>query len=680
MNKRWFEKLLLKSIFFAILLFILFFAIRLCFVVYSGIMHGALNAESSLLTSDMLYEFYLTFSNGLAYDSRNVMYFVLIYFGLGVLFAWSRNLWLIIGIYSIICIIFITSLGLNEINFFEKYGNVFDANFLPNILAVQIEHSVRESSVFPQILMWIVLVLIFSLLYIRIAFKIATHRANDPFSKIHTNSNSTSTMVYFGVFILLIFFCHNGQIGLSKISLDKELKHANNEFLNQVTFGALRNIFKFYKGYTKIAKSDFTQYINMSPIQAVQEYFELENAKSYQYNLKNLLVKKVENPQSNSIDHIFYIMIDNMNEWRFNSEFDEINLSSGLKSLLDSQNGAKIDIFLQGGNEGITNLFVTLTGLLDVDLPLDVMVGQLDSFESSSAIMLSKLGFAPNFYYGGQKVWKNIARFVASQGFSKSFYNQDALHNSKINNYPLPYEGTLGIYDNHLLAFARDNVLKNRNVKSFNMILTADFDNMLSFDEMDTPKEQISQFIKNKKYHISQKELEIAYFQDKVLSKFIKDISKVLPNSLFIITGTRFTQSAQANLNKPHQIPLAFYSPVLNIHKQSNIGSIIDIMPSIMQLVAPNDYEYISFGSPLVGNKLIRLNEKEFAFGDGVVANERFIYDGDKIYYMHKELAQNKDAYLASSFFQKLSLARALSWWILKNGYVVDDSIKGGGQ
>ena len=63
------------------------------------------------------------------------------------------------------------------------------------------------------------------------------------------------------------------------------------------------------------------------------------------------------------------------------------------------------------------------------------------------------------------------------------------------------------------------------------------------------------------------------------------------------------------------------------IKKHTNIGSHIDIVPSIVELVAPKDYVYRSFGFPLVGNdSVIALSEKDSAFGYFAVATDRFIY------------------------------------------------------
>ena len=59
------------------------------------------------------------------------------------------------------------------------------------------------------------------------------------------------------------------------------------------------------------------------------------------------------------------------------------------------------------------------------------------------------------------------------------------------------------------------------------------------------------------------------------------------------------------------------------------------------------------------------------AFGFNAVANERYIYDGSKLEYMGEGIKRKGDKDRANENFTNLKRARALSWWILNNGYII---------
>ncbi|WP_301008589.1 LTA synthase family protein, partial [Helicobacter japonicus] len=236
-----------------------------------------------------------------------------------------------------------------------------------------------------------------------------------------------------------------------------------------------------------------------------------------------------------------------------------------------------------------------------------------------------------------------------------------------------------GAYDHYLYSLVRDNVFKHRNTPSFNMILTTSnhppYD--VPLEQFKVPLDEIKKFLVDGKYRKQDEQLlGHIWYQDKMITRFIQEISQVLPDSLFVITGDHYDREYIRNkdsLKVRNTIPLIIYSPALEIKKHTNIGSHIDIVPSIVELVAPKDYVYRSFGFPLVGNdSVIALSEKDSAFGYFAVATDRFIYTQDNgIEYFHQAMTYHNDNELAQSLYKRLQQGKALSWWILKNGYEI---------
>lgn len=680
MERKWFEKLLVKSIVFTFFLFVLFFVIKLCFVLYSGVYHNAIGEVKSF------GEYIDTFIDGLRYDSRSVAVFSILYFLIGLIFFWTQFRWTILWIYAFFVVLLTLFIGISEIVFYEIFDDVFNANLLG--LLFDDQKAIFKTGISGQygistkVVLWLGLSIVFMWFYTRIFGRITREYGYDSLSSIRSRSTGKESLIasvfFLVVFILLMTFSINSAFSFQGVSLDQIAKPIDNTFLRKVSTGAFRNLYLIYRGYTKISNSTFSDYSEQTPLEVVKEYFELETEQTH-YDLRELLAKKVSNMSEKKIDYIFYIVAESLSEWHFDKEFDEIGLTSGLKSLLEDAHGAKIGVFLQNGSSTIKSLDVQLTGLFQTEIPVNSLLGVLQPFVTAPGVIMKDLGYQTNFYYGGSGIWQKLDRYTATQGFDNMYYNVHIIDHAKLNGYPSPFEGLWGAYDHYLYSLVRDNVFKHRNTPSFNMILTTSnhppYD--VPLEQFKVPLDEIKKFLVDGKYRKQDEQLlGHIWYQDKMITRFIQEISQVLPDSLFVITGDHYDREYIRNkdsLKVRNTIPLIIYSPALEIKKHTDIGSHIDIVPSIVELVAPKDYVYRSFGFPLVGNdSVIALSEKDSAFGCFAVATDRFIYTQDNgIEYFHQAMTYHNDNELAQSLYKRLQQGKALSWWILKNGYEI---------
>lgn len=682
MERKWLEKLLVKSVVFALFLLVLLFIIKVAFVLYSGIYHGNVGAVKGA------YEYVDTFLNGLRYDCRTVAAFSIIYFLCGLVSCWTRVSHIVLWFYALISVLIILFVGISEMVFFEIYNDAFNANLLGLIFDDQkaIFHTgiSGQYSLTPKVIVWLVMSFVCMWIYTKIFSKITRCYGYDPLGSIRSRSTrketSITTALWFVFFCLFMMVCINSAFSFRAVSLDTTVKPVDNAFLRKISPGAFRGLYIVYKGYARIMHSQFHDYIAQSPTEVVEEYFHIQD-KQASYNLKDLLTHKVGNEHGQKIDHVFYIVAESLSEWHFNDEFDSVGLTSGLKSLLTDSHGVKIGVFLENAASTIKSMDVHLTGLLQTEIPFNAMLGTLRPFATAPAMMMKQLGYECNFYYGGSGIWQKLDQYTASQGFDRIYYNTQIVNNAKLNAYPAPYEGIWGAYDHHLFALIRDNIFKERNTPSFNMILTTSnhppYD--VPLEQFGAPIDEIAKLFGDTGKYKERNARQIAHiwYEDKTITRFIQEVSRVLPNSLFIITGDHYDREypkTTPSLKAHYTIPLILYSPTLEIKKISNIGSHIDITPSMIELVAPHGFSYASFGSPLVSNDGVALSEKNSALGYFSVATDRFIYTKDgELEYFRDGIAQPNDKELAKSLYKRLQQATALSWWIFKNGYEIKD-------
>ncbi|WP_181882609.1 MULTISPECIES: LTA synthase family protein [unclassified Helicobacter] len=683
-----FEKLLWKSLIFFIFLYVVCFGFRAFFILYLGVWGGAIGESSG--------EYLQTFINGARYDGQIVGALAVVYFVLALFLGTSRIGEGIRKLFVSLVIFVLCFVNIANIGFYQIYGDVFNTNLLGLVfddrmaifetaLSGQYHLGVK---IFACIVISIALMWILRAFFSLVDFVYCTNELISSRMRQKKENHLWKNLALFCVFVFGALFAINGHFGLQGISLGKEIKPVENVFLRKATSGALRDLHLVYRAYSKISHSSFDDYVEESPIVATQKYFNLPSApenteSSHSYNLLELLQKTSSNTSDVQINHIFYIVAESMSEWHFDKKFDELNLTSELKKLVEQKGAYKADVFLQGAGNTIGSLDSQISGLLHTEIPLSLMVGRMEEFKSAPAVIFRDLGFKTHFYYGGSGTWQKLDSYITAQGFDDILYSTHIIQNAKNRDYAQPYENSWGAYDHLLFLFVRDRILLNNEPKTFNMIMTTS--NHPPYDvplqSFGAPMEEIEAFLKAHP-EITQKSttkqiLGHIWYQDKMIAKFVEEMSARFPNSIFVITGDHYDREypfAGANVRINNSVPLIIYAPKLNPVLISGVGSHIDITPTLVELTAPNGYKYVSFGAPLLSNKMMVYEDKNEALGLNVVATDRFIYDGYKVEYFGDGLQRAKDTQRAQELFSDLQRAKALSWWILKNGYKIEQN------
>ena len=662
-----FKSLILQAFAFMGLLFVLNLLTRVLFIAFF----------SQKLAGVNLGEFAHFFYNAFRYDGQIIGVLSVLFFVLN--FIPKEK---IVRIYAFLVIVISTFVGVANIGFYDIYQDVFNASLLG--LIYDDRKAIFETALGGdygfsyKVLLWLAVSVLFYALWAFLHGKIA---------RIQGKRFRVSLFV---AFALVCLFTINGHIGLKGISLGKEIVPVSNTFLRQITQGAFRDLLYVYMSYAKIAKSAFKDYTNESPLVATREFFGLKDENLGEFDLLKLLQKETSNPSGVQIRHIFYIIAESLSEWHFDAEFKELGLMSELETLVREKNAYKADIFLQNAGGTIKSLDVQISGLFQTEIPLNLSVGKNPVFKMSPGFIFKDLGYKNTFFYGGSGTWQKLDTYTKSQGFDEIKFSNHIVNFAEQKGFEPPFENAWGAFDHYLYEFIKDYTLANKDTKSFAMIMTTS--NHPPYDvplqKFGINDEKISAWLE-KHPEISQDERKRKIFthiiyQDKMIAKFVREVSQALPNSLFIITGDHYDREfprASVPTRIQNGVPLIIYAPNLKPKVLSNVGSHIDITPTIVEIVAPNAYKYASFGSPLLSNDSKKAFMPHNALGYNAVANERFLYDGFKIEYFKDKKLQNDDEKLAKnlnddeklakSLFENLKRAKALSWWIFKNGYII---------
>ncbi|WP_394908678.1 LTA synthase family protein [uncultured Helicobacter sp.] len=659
-NVYWFREFLWKCVVFALVMYGVFFVLRVGFVLCA-------NLAGEEMAPIPIFTYIRVFFYGFLYDGKVVGILTLIFFVLGVFLYTIPIGRKILHIFVFLCIVLSFYVSISEIWFYHMYGDTFNTNLFYTNEQIPLLLSLWEPHISWKLFLFLVGCVVF-LGIMRIGFKIVEFL----YQQRSYIGFSYQSPKYSRLFILLVCLVMWEIFSISGVGT-KNLKVHTQDFLQKSLPGSIQDITQAYKIYRQISHSSFGDYSEQSPTEVVKEFFGIDKD-SPSYDLQTLLQKSVNNPSNTEIEHIFYIVVDGLSDWYCNKEFDEIEVCSELKTLV-SQGAFKANVFLESASTNIASIETQISGLFDIDIPLRLVSRQIQNLKTALPMNLKALGYK-NYLFSGASLeqWQKLDEFIYAQGFEKSFYDTNVIQNAKTRAYQAPYEYTLGAYNHHLLSLVRDRLFVNYQQKTFNLILTTPHSYDESLESFGVPLKRMQAFLQihpEIARHTDAHLLSHIYHQDKILAKFIRDVSARFTNTLFVITGSHSATLA-STLKVKHSVPFILYAPNLQPMIISNVGSHIDIIPTILELIAPNGFKYMSFGTPLLSNKKsFYQTDAHQAFGNNVVANDRFIYDGKHMEYFAQGLERDKDKNLAKELFKHLQQARALSWWIFKNGYEV---------
>lgn len=168
-------------------------------------------------------------------------------------------------------------------------------------------------------------------------------------------------------------------------------------------------------------------------------------------------------------------------------------------------------------------------------------------------------------------------------------------------------------------------------------------------------------------------ELGILWWIDKQIAQFIRKVSEQYPDSLFVITGDHTHYAYTQGVLSYREVPMLIYSPTLKIYPTSDVGSQLDIAPTILDLVSPQGFEYYSFGRPIFATQPEKVKNPLFnAF--------ELVGDSQYVYTEHLRRITLKD-YLVKDYQQadermkklleRLRDGRALSWYLFSKGGLI---------
>lgn len=436
----------------------------------------------------------------------------------------------------------------------------------------------------------------------------------------------------------------------------------NDTFLNEAILDDYQAIYRAYVNQMRMEACNGLSF-SADDVDVLAQRLTQKNGN---YDLKNYLKKEATGAKIIKPQHIFVIVSESYANWPLLAKYNNLHIADNMQKVIAQDNTVYTSHMLPSGSSTIGALMTMVTGMANSNLYLTTMPEALkEPYLTASAPQMKNLGYETSFWYAGPATWENIQEFTLAQGFDK-FYSRGNLDENATGSVwgaddEYLYDAIFKQIDENKATFSV--ILNTSNHSPFNIDLRSK-----GFNE-EVVRQALPESEKNNQELI--KELGHFWYADKMAGEFIEKVQKKYPDSLIIFVGDhadRYNIDKTPSMYERYTVPLIITGKGItkDLLPKDNAGSQIDIMPTVIDLIAPEKFEYYSVGTPLMNNKL----GQSYAFW--ITANAIGNTDDltDKAQFFGEQILPPK-----AQLEDYVNAVRAISWWLGKYGTIIDKSL-----
>lgn len=306
---------------------------------------------------------------------------------------------------------------------------------------------------------------------------------------------------------------------------------------------------------------------------------------------------------------VIVIISESYAAWPLLDEYANLHLADDMKALLAEDDTDVCLAFLPAGASTVSAMTSIVTGLADANLYLTTMERSFAApYPTASAPQFAKLGYDTTYWYAGPASWERVEALTKAQGF-QHFYSQGDYQTSGITG------SVWGVDDEFLYAaFLR---LAPKEGHAFHVIMNGSNHAPFTVDlaAKGFPREEVRKALPPKEQHDEELLTELGHYwyASRELAKFVQELKVRYPQALIAIVGDH---ADRYNLEKTpslyHRYAIPFILTGYGVHKgmlpKDAAGSQIDIVPTLMDLIAPPKTQYVSIGRSLLQDAKLGVN------------------------------------------------------------------------
>lgn len=436
----------------------------------------------------------------------------------------------------------------------------------------------------------------------------------------------------------------------------------NDTFLNESILDDYQSI---YRAYANQMRMEACNGLSFSA-QNVRDLAKSLTNKDGGNDLSIYLAKEATGAKIEKPKHIFVIVSESYANWPLLDKYSNLHIADNMKKIIAEDDTIYTSHMLPSGSSTVGALMTMVTGMANSNLYLTTMPEALaNPYITATAPQMKNLGYETSFWYAGPATWENIQEFTLAQGFD-NFYSRGNIDPNATGSVwgaddGYLYDAIFKQIDDNKMTFSV--ILNTSNHSPFNIDLEKEgFDASKVIEGLPDKEKNNQELIK---------ELGHFWYADKMASDFINKVKAKYPDSLFIFVGDhadRYNIDKVPTMYERYSVPLIITGKGIqkDLLPEDMAGSQIDIMPTVIDLIAPEGFTYYSVGKSLSENKL----GQSYAFwitADAIGNTDDLV---EKPQYFNREALPDRTV-----LENYINGVRAISWWLGKYGTIIDEAL-----
>lgn len=436
----------------------------------------------------------------------------------------------------------------------------------------------------------------------------------------------------------------------------------NDTFLNESILDDYQSI---YRAYANQMRMEACNGLSFSA-QNVRDLAKSLTNKDGGNDLSIYLAKEATGAKIEKPKHIFVIVSESYANWPLLDKYSNLHIADNMKKIIAEDDTIYTSHMLPSGSSTVGALMTMVTGMANSNLYLTTMPEALaNPYITATAPQMKNLGYETSFWYAGPATWENIQEFTLAQGFD-NFYSRGNIDPNATGSVwgaddGYLYDAIFKQIDDNKMTFSV--ILNTSNHSPFNIDLEKEgFDASKVIEGLPDKEKNNQELIK---------ELGHFWYADKMASDFINKVKAKYPDSLFIFVGDhadRYNIDKVPTMYERYSVPLIITGKGIqkDLLPEDMAGSQIDIMPTVIDLIAPEGFTYYSVGKSLSENKL----GQSYAFwitADAIGNTDDLV---EKPQYFNREVLPDRTV-----LENYINGVRAISWWLGKYGTIIDEAL-----
>ena len=553
--------------------------------------------------SSMLKLFY----TGFRFDSMVVSYFCVVPFAaLLVLAPWGKCYW-VAQIRRVVECLFVVAtvlICLVALNYYVEFQNLFDNNLFLGLLEEDLGTVFEMICAYKNPVLYVLLGVLLIFVGLKVLFVPWSEGGLYRWLLRVPHQGARGVVVLLAVYVMVAGL--RGSFGKDLIKVRNSAVTAD-LFLNKAVlnpYKALNVAYKDYKEATRLG--DCNPHLN-----------ERMNGFMAGNQVKEYLIKQAPGAQIAKPKQIFLVIMESYDAWALQEKYRPLHVADELAEIADK--GMTFMNFLPAYNATIYAFNAIVGGIPHFGVNVSQVGKQDKEYVCSIFDTFERLGYITNFFYGGYLSWQNIDRFSDYLGCDHMYSAADI--GEEMTN-------CWGVDDEFLFDFVLDQV--EEEAYSLNVILTTSYHPPFEIDvyakgfpyhSVEDLPEEVRGYYDEQTMPLN--ELGHRWYGDYAIGQFMQRAEELYPEALYAFTGDHFARkfiNRTPNLYEQSAVPFVLYGSGVPAQQLDTPGSHIDICPTLVDLIAPKDFTYYSFGSSMLNPV------KSFAMGYNKLITRSSIY------------------------------------------------------